>query len=235
MQRLFFRPRPPLPNNYIGTSACKLFKSSIGFDPCVHAWLACERRRISCCRLSPPNQWQPEIHLLSQAMSEVIDLFVSSTCLMRMWSAGSPGFRDGPGKGGNILIITKNKKTCYLSWHWGSGLALYRAKPKQFTDFWRQFLTFIPGVPHNISGRKCDTKCELTPQSYVPSVTQPSTNGFAVQGIALFDSEPAIILGFSNLPLHCTLKSRTALHKDLKISRWWSLWCCVWWRSLFSA
>ena len=141
-----------------------------------------------------------------------------------------------PGEGWQHTNNNKDqKKTCYLSWHWGSGLALYRAKPKQFTDFWRQFLTFIPGVPHNISGRKCDTKCELTPQSYVPSVTQPSTNGFAVQGIALFDSEPAVILVFSNLPLHCILKSRTALHKDLKISRWWSLWCCVWWRSLFSA
>ena len=87
-----------------------------------------------------------------------------------------------PGEGWQHTNNNKDqKKTCYLSWHWGSGLALYRAKPKQFTDFWRQFLTFIPGVPHNISGRKCDTKCELTPQSYVPSVTQPSTNGFAVQ------------------------------------------------------
>ena len=56
------------------------------------------------------------------------------------------------------------------------------------------FLTIVPGVPNDISGRSVTRNVssrQLTPQSYVPSVTQPSTNGFAVQ--EYFDSEPAIL------------------------------------------
>ena len=37
------------------------------YIPSTYVRLACERRRISSCRLSRRNQWQPEIHLRSQA------------------------------------------------------------------------------------------------------------------------------------------------------------------------
>ena len=70
-------------------------------------------------------------------------------------------------------------------------------------DFWRQFLTIIAGVPHDISGRS-DKKCELTPQSYVPNVTQLRPMALPFKSIALFDGEPAINSIFSTLQLHCT-------------------------------
>ena len=70
-------------------------------------------------------------------------------------------------------------------------------------DFWRQFLTIITGVPHHISGRS-DKKCELTPQSYVPNVTQLRPMALPFKSIALFDGEPAINSIFSTLQLHCT-------------------------------
>ena len=119
--------------------------------------VACERRRISGCRLAPPNQWQPEIRLRSQAMSEGGARSLISCLQLFVWCdrAGSPGSR------------TKNMLS-FIAWRWGSGLAWFWAtgKSKQFTleIFGGNFISDYRsgGTPWYL-WEECDTKCELTP------------------------------------------------------------------------
>lgn len=87
------------------------------------------------------------------------------------------------------------------------GVVLSQVKAIYTGDLWRQFLTITPGVPHDISGRSVTgKKCELTPQSYVHNVTQPSVDQWLCCS-RVFDSRPVINPIFSILQLHCARKS----------------------------
>ena len=82
-------------------------------------------------------------------------------------------------------------------------------------DFWRQSLTIIAGVPHDISGRS-DKKCELTPQSYVPNVTQLRPMALPFKSIALFDGEPAFKfnLFYPPVALYCSSRKNPRFQDD---------------------
>ena len=71
-------------------------------------------------------------------------------------------------------------------------------------------------------------KWKLTPQSYVPNVTQLSTNGFAVQEYCTIWQWACYKSIFSTLKLHRTPNSQSAVHVDTQVFKMTkSLMLCV--------